>query len=138
MAFARSRFLLLALLFAFACGASAAAMPRFDQFEAKLKIRPEQKQQFEAAMGATQRALLAVGVAAMQLKDRLAQELLKPRPDLRALLEAQEAILEQTRPLFREAREEWLKLYALLDEEQVDIARSFVEDHLGRLLKPLQ
>lgn len=113
-------------------------MPRFDALEAKLKIRPEQKQQFDAAVGATQRAMLAVGLTVMQLKDKLGQELLKPRPDLRSLMETQEALIEQTKPLFREAREEWVKLYAQLDDEQVAIAKSFVDEHIGRLFKQLQ
>ncbi len=79
--------------------------------------------------------MLAVGLVAVQLKDKLGQELLKPRPDFKALMEAQQALIEQTRPLFREAREEWTRLYALLDDEQVAIARSFVDEHIGRLFK---
>ena len=135
VALARFRIVMTALLFAVACSASAISMPRFDTLEAKLKIRPEQKQQFDAAIGATQRAMLAMGLLAVQLKDKLGQELLKPRPDFRALMDAQEALIEQTRPLFREAREEWARLYALLDPEQVAIARSFVDEHIGRLFK---
>jgi hypothetical protein len=134
-AIARFRILFTALLLAVACGASAFELPRFDQLEAKLKIRPEQKQQFDAAVGATQRAMLAVGLIAVQLKDKLGQELLKPRPDFKALMEAQQELIEQTRPLFREARQEWTKLYAQLDDEQVAIARSFVDEHIGRLFK---
>ena len=134
-AIARFRILFTALLLAVACSASAFELPRFDQLEAKLKIRPEQKQQFDAAVGATQRAMLAVGLIAMQLKDKLGQELLKPRPDFKALMEAQQELIEQTRPLFREARQEWTKLYAQLDDEQVAIARSFVDEHIGRLFK---
>ena len=135
MSRARFRIVMTALLLAAACSASAFSMPRFDALEAKLKIRPEQKQQFDAAVGATQRAFLAVGLVAVQLKDKLGQELLKPSPDFRALMDAQEALIEQTRPLFREAREEWAKLYALLDPEQVAIAKSFVDEHIGRLFK---
>jgi hypothetical protein len=134
-ALARLRVAVMVLLLAAACGASAFSMPRFDTLEAKLKIRPEQKQQFDAAVGATQRAMLAVGLVAVQLKEKLAQELLKPRPDFRALMDAQGTLIEQTRPLFREAREEWSRLYALLDPEQVAIARAFVDEHVGRLFK---
>ncbi len=130
----RLRVFFTVLLLAFACDATAMSMPRFDKLERDLKIRPEQKQQFDTAVGATQRALLAVGMTLVQFKDRLAQELLKPRPDMRAFFEAQESLVEQTRPLFREAREEWLRLYAQLDDEQVEVARAFVEQQLGRLL----
>jgi hypothetical protein len=135
---ARIRLLLTALLLGFACTASAISMPRFDTLEAKLKVRPEQKQQFDAAVGATQRAMLAVGMIVMQLKDRLGQELAKPRPDFMALMEAQAELVKQAEPLFREAQREWSKLYALLDDEQLAIAKSFVDEHLGRLFKQLQ
>jgi hypothetical protein len=138
VALARFRLLLTALLLAVACSASALSMPRFDTLEVKLKIRPEQKQQFDAAAGATQRAILAVGLTVLQLKDKLGEELLKPRPDFRSFVETQEALIEQTKPLFREAREEWAKLYALLDDEQLAIAKSFVDEHIGRFFKQLQ
>ena len=139
MALARFRFVLAALLLAIAGDAAAAiSMPRFEKLEERLKIRPEQKEQFDLAVAATQRALLAVGLTAMQLKERLGQELAKPRPDLRGLLDSHQAMIEQTRTMFREAREEWLRLYALLDDEQVAIAKSFVDEHFGRLLRQLQ
>src|ERR1700694_757122 len=126
-----------AILLAVSFGVSAAAMPRFDKLEQTLKIRPEQKEQFDVAVGATQRALLSVALTAMQLKERLAQELSKPWPDLRAFAEAHEAIIEQNRPLFKAAGEEWKKLYALLDDEQVETAKSFVRDNLRENLGTL-
>ena len=121
-----------AILFAVSFGAAAASLPNFDDLEAKLKIRPEQKDQFDMAVGSTKRALFAVGLAGLQLKERLTQELLKDRPDFSALLREQEAVVEQTRPLFREAGEQWKKLYAILDDEQVRIARSYLKENLGR------
>ena len=80
----------------------------------------------------SKRALLAVGLVAMQMKERLAAELMKNDPDFRALIRQQQDILEQARPQFKEAGEEWKKLYALLDDEQVEIAKSFVREHLGK------
>jgi len=124
-----------AILLAVSFGASAAAMPRFDKLEETLKIRPEQKEQFDAAVGATQRALLAVAVSAMKVKQRIDEELSKPWPNFGAFYDLHEEILEQNRPLFKEAGEEWKKLYALLDDEQVDIAKRFLRDNLGRLLR---
>ena len=115
-------------------GASA-GMPNFDNLEQKLKIRPEQKEQFDITVGSTKRALLAVGIAALELKDRLASELAKPAPDFRAFARANEGIIEQTRPLFKEAGTEWKKLYALLDDEQIEIAKSFWTDNLGRFIQ---
>jgi hypothetical protein len=122
-----------AILLAVSFGASAAVMPRFDKLEETLKIRPEQKEQFDVAVGATQRALLSVALTAMQLKERLARELSKPWPDLRAFADAHEALIEQNRPLFKAAGEEWQKLYALLDDEQVEIAKSFLRENLSAL-----
>ena len=117
-----------------ALGASAAA-PNFDQLEQKLKIRPEQKSQYDLAIGATKRALLMIGLTAMQLKERLAVELAKPNPDFVALMRSHQEILEQSRPQFKEAGQEWKKLYALLDPEQVEIAKSFVRDNLSRFIQ---
>lgn len=129
-----ARFFASLLLLFTALGASA-AMPNFDQLEQRLKIRPEQKDQYDLAVGATKRALLAVGLTALQLKDRLAMELAKPRPDFSALARAHEDIIEQNKPLFKEAGVEWKKLHALLDDEQVEIAKSFFREHLGRFIQ---
>jgi hypothetical protein len=127
---------LLPLFIAFAVLGASAAAPNFDQLEQKLKIRPEQKTQYDLAIGATKRALLAIGLTAMQLKERLAVELAKSNPDFVALMRSHQEILEQSRPQFKEAGEEWKKLYALLDPEQVEIAKSFVRDNLSRFIQP--
>jgi hypothetical protein len=121
-----------AILVAASLGATASALPNFGELEQKLKIRPEQKDQFETAVGSTKRALFAVGLAALQLKQRLAQELMKDRPDFGALAREQQMVFEETRPLFREAGDEWKKLYAILDDEQVQIARSYLKENFGR------
>jgi hypothetical protein len=122
------------LLAVAALGACAQQMPRFDTLEQRLKIRPEQKDQYDMAVGATKRALLAVGMSAMEMKQRLAEELMKPRPDFSRLADSYERIVDQHRPLFKEAGDEWKKLYAILDREQVEIAKDFVRDNLGRFL----
>ena len=134
MSVARLRFFLTLLVVAVSLGASA-AMPNFDTLEQRLKIRPEQKEQFDVTVGSTKRALLAIGIAAIQLKDRLTAELSKPAPDFRAFARANEDLVEQTKPLFKEAGEEWKRLYALLDDEQVEIAKSFLREHLGRFIQ---
>ena len=117
-----------------ACAASAAEMPRFDQLEQRLKIRPEQKEQFDMAVGASKRALMAVALSAMEAKQRLVEELMKPRPDFNRLVDTYERVIDQHRPLFKEAGEEWKKLYAILDDEQVEIAKEFLRENLGRVL----
>ncbi len=124
-----------ALLLVFCAGAVAAPiMPRWDQLEKRLKIRPDQKEQFDAAVAATQRALLAVAMSAMEFKERLDRELAKPRPDFGIFFDAQEDLIERNRPLFEEAAREWKKLYALLDDKQVEIVKSYLRENLGNLL----
>jgi hypothetical protein len=126
-----------------ASGASTPAqlndLPQFLQLEGlegALKLTPAQKEQYDMAVGATKRVMLAVTLAAMQAKERLAAELAKPRPDFRALEGLKDELLGETRTLRREAREEWMKLYAMLDPAQVAELRQFLErrlDHLGLL-----
>src|SRR3974390_2894634 len=116
------------MLFAISAGAFAAAMPRFDQLEGSLKLRPQQKEQFDVAVASTQRALLSVTLSAMEYKRKLDAELAKPNPDFGIFFEAQEDLIERHRPLFEEAAREWKKLYALLDDNQVAIARRFLEE----------
>lgn len=121
-------------LFALSFGAQAFEGPDFRQLERALKLRPHQKAQFDAAVASTQRAMLSVGLATLEVKERLKAEFAKPRPDLNILYGVHEQVLEQTRPLFREAREEWSRLYSLMDDDQVAVARAFVENQLSLFL----
>ena len=126
-----------ALLFAVSLGAAAAALPRFDQLEGKLNLRPAQKTQFDIAVASTQRALLAVALTAMQLKQQVVDELAKPRPDFSTLANAHEALIEQNRPLFKAAGDEWKKFYALLDDDQLVIAKKYLRENLEDLFAKL-
>ena len=126
---------LAALMLVFCAGAIAApTMPRFDQLEKRLKIRPDQKAQFDRAVNATQRALLAVAMSAMEFKERLDRELAKARPDFGIFFDAQQDLIERNRPLFEEAAREWNRLYGLLDPEQVEIVKTYLHQELGNLL----
>ena len=129
---ARAVFALLVLAFSMAASA-APAMPRFDELKERLKIRPEQQEQYDLAVGATKRALLAVGLSMMDMKQRLAEELMKPDPDFSRMFEGADRVFEQQRPLFEEAGREWKKLYALLDDRQVEVVKKFLLDNLGQL-----
>ncbi len=122
-------FLLVAASFA----ASAALLPGFDDLQSSLRLDREQKAQFDVAVATTQRALLAVAFSALQLKERIAAELDKPHPDFAALARIQDELIERNRPLFRDARIEWARLYALLDPDQVKIARAYVDEKMDRL-----
>ena len=112
---------------------SPIATPRFDELERRLQIRPEQKEQYEMAVGATKRALLAVGLSVMEMKQRLAEELAKPNPDFSVLFEGADRAFEQQRPLLEEAGREWKKLYAFLDDKQVEVVKQFLLDNLGQI-----
>lgn len=130
------RFLLLIASLVLALPVAAQGNRGFESLERSLRLNPHQKQQFDLAVTATQRAMVAIGLGALQAKSRLAQELLKDRPDPDALFLAQEELIEFSKPHVRAARDEWLRLYAMLDEDQVRIARAFVEEKL-RLLEEM-
>jgi len=125
--------LLVGLSMAASAASSPIATPRFDELERRLQIRPEQKEQYEMAVGATKRALLAVGLSVMEMKQRLAEELMKPNPDFSVLFDGADRVFEQQRPLLEEAGREWKKLYALLDDKQVEVVKQFLLDNLGQL-----
>jgi hypothetical protein len=128
------RAFLAAVLLAFSCGATAQGtlLPLGD-LEARLKLTPEQKGQFDAAAAASQRALFAIGLAALQMKVRIASELAKDRPDPDAIMREQDAIAGMIRPQFEEARTEWTKLYGMLSTEQAAVAREYVDRQLRNL-----
>ena len=127
---------LASLLLLFSFGVQAGPLdPDFETLERALTLKPSQKIQFDVAVGATRRALLGVGLSGLQIKDRVAAELAKPRPDLNVIYEIHEQVVEQNKPLFREAKDEWSKLYPLLDDEQMAIARRYVEGKLSLLLR---
>jgi hypothetical protein len=131
------RFLLVVLAVAAPLATAASSLPpAFERLERALRLTPEQKRQFDVAVTATRRIGVVVAMTGLEFKDRIAEELAKPRPDLRILFDAKDEIVARSRELRREAREEWLKLYEMLDAEQVATLKSFAEarvDHLGAL-----
>lgn len=131
--FLRLLTLLALLVVPLAASAQSLAGPDFGDLEAKLRLSPVQKAQFDVAVGATHRAMLATGLAAMEMKARLAQELARDRPDFERLLADPDALLSQVRPQWTEAQEEWARLYGMLDARQVAIARDYIERRLGAL-----
>lgn len=109
--------------------------PRYDELEARLRLNPAQKEQFDVARAATQRALLSIGLVVLDIKGRLATELAKDRPDFEFLTRDPDALVAQVRPHFREARTEWARLYAMMDDDQVAIAREYMDKQFTRLEK---
>lgn len=128
------RSLLTLLLLAASFGAGAAAHSGdFDQLERQLRLKPHQKEQFAMASSATQIALVATAMSLSQLKQELADELSKPRPDFSGLIRSQQAAFSLNEPLFRQAADEWNKLYVLLEPDQVAIAKRYLEDKMRAL-----
>jgi hypothetical protein len=123
---------LLLLAVSFAAGA-AASSAEFDQLERQLRLKPHQKEQFAMASSATQIALVATAMSLSQLKSELADELAKPRPDFSGLIRSQQAAFNLNEPLFRQAADEWNRLYELLEPDQVAIAKRYVEQKLRQL-----
>ena len=128
----RSVFAAAALLAASAL-AHAASLPGFDELEGSLRLDAAQKAQFHVALAATQRALVFAGLGALQVKDRIADELRKPWPDVNEIARAQNDIVERSRPLFREADREWERFFAMLDREQERRARALIGEKLKEL-----
>jgi hypothetical protein len=113
---------------------AGAQLPGFADFERSLRLTPHQKDQFDVAVAATQRAMIAIGLGVLQAKSRLGNELLKDKPDVEQLMMAQQELLEFSKPHVQSARDEWVRLYATLDDDQVRIARAFIDEKL-RLLE---
>lgn len=132
-AFLRLLTLLALLVLPLAASAQSLGGPDFGDLEAKLRLSPVQKAQFDIAVGATRRAMLATGLVAMEMKARLAQELARDHPDFERLLADPDALLSQVRPQWAEAHQEWTRLYGMLDARQVAIARDYIERRLGAL-----
>jgi hypothetical protein len=127
------RLLLVACLLASwsaAAAGMATQMPDFKQLERELHLKPSQKAQFDVATVALKRSLLASAGTLMELKTQLAEELMKSNPDWAALLDRQRAAYEINAPIYRETLEEWSRLYALLEDDQVVIAKRFLRDAL--------
>jgi hypothetical protein len=139
MTLARFRATFAALLVLASFGAAAATievpqlrMPDFKRLERELRLRPEQKAQYDVAVASLQRTLLASAGIFMELKQQLADELVKPRPDFRRLFSSQRAAFDMLSPLLQETLDEWSKLYALLEQDQLVIAKRFLQDALPR------
>lgn len=114
-------------------GSHAATFPKLAALEQSLDLTAGQKVQFDTAVAATQRAVLAVALRGMALKLRAQAEFGKDRPDLAALAELREANAEATRPLREAARDEWLKLYGMLSNDQVAKVKAHLAEKLEQL-----
>lgn len=129
------KFLATLLLFLVSAAQAGPLDADFDALERMLRLKPAQKEQFDVAVGSTKRALLAVALSGLEIKDRVSKELAKDRPDLNALYDIHDQVIEQNKPLFRAARDDWSKLYAVLEPDQVALAKKYIEERLGGIIK---
>jgi hypothetical protein len=127
----RTVFALLALFLSL--GALASNMPRLEQFGKSLNLTPAQQVQFDAAAAATQRVLAAKAMAGAYFKTQAQTEFAKARPDLDALAKLRDASEAAVHPLHIAARTEWLKLYAMLSDEQVATVKAHLKEKFDNL-----
>jgi len=132
-AYAGTTLLAFLLLFCTEAAAYSIQVPDFNKLERQLRIRPAQKAQFDLTVQATQRALMSVALAGLQVKEQLAQEMAKPMPDLNVLYRLHQDAIDLAGPNFREAGVEWKRLFLMLDRSQVEAAKRFLEEQLGSL-----
>lgn len=135
----RARAFLASLLMLLSLGAMAASitiplpdvqMPDFKRLERELRLNPQQKEQYDVAVASLKRTLIASAGIFAELKDQLSEELLKSSPDYGRILRSQRAAWEMFNPQLQETLTEWSKLYALLEDDQVVIAKRFLRENL--------
>lgn len=114
--------------------AQAVQMPDFQRLEKQLRLKPHQKAQYDVAVVALKRSLVASAGTFAELREQLTDELMKSKPDFLTLLNRQRAAYEINAPIYRETLDEWGKLYALLEDDQVAIAKRFLQDALGEAM----
>jgi len=135
----RMRAFLAACLWLVSLGAFAATlevpdlrMPDFKRLERELRLKPSQKVQYDVAVASLKRTLLASATIFMEMKEQLAAEVTKSNPDFARLWSSQRAAFDMMSPLLAETLDEWQKLYALLEDDQVVIAKRFLQDALPK------
>jgi hypothetical protein len=114
----------------FAALAQSVQMPDFQKLERELRLKPHQKAQYDIAVTSLKRSLIASASTLNELRQQLADELGKSQPDFMTLLSRQRAAYELNAPIYRETLDEWGKLYALLEDDQVLIAKRFLKEAL--------
>lgn len=125
--------LLVAASFAAAAASGPFNLRQLEELERSLDLTPDQKDQYDAAVGATKRMAFQIAMAGLRMKERLREELAKPVPNLGILRELREAIVDEGRPLRREARAEWSKFFAMLDRDQLATLRRFLGERIDEL-----
>jgi hypothetical protein len=107
------------------------SFPAITKVERKLNLTPEQKEQFDVALAASKVAFLALEANHKELRQFAQKELANARPNLEALSGEFDDAMEFGRTATRKARAEWLKLYAMLSDEQVAVVRDALQEKIA-------
>jgi hypothetical protein len=107
------------------------SFPAITKVERKLNLTPAQKVQFDIALEASKSSFVAVEANHKELKQLADLELAKTRPDLEMLANELDESMEQIRVEKAKVRAEWLKLYAMLSDDQVAIVKAALKEKIA-------
>jgi Spy/CpxP family protein refolding chaperone len=101
--------------------------------KASLNLNTSQQTMFDAAV-AQSKAAHEQGRAVMQkVRDAMAAELAKTEPDLAALAAAADDARAQGYALRKQARDQWLQLYATFSPDQKAVVRDLLQKRMARM-----
>jgi hypothetical protein len=107
------------------------SFPAIARIEQKLNLTADQKAQFEVALAASKTAFLAIEENHKELKAFAEQELANTRHDLELLAAELDDAMELGRVQRHNARAEWLKLYAMLSDDQVAVVKTALQEKIA-------
>ena len=107
------------------------SFPAIDRIEGKLNLTPGQKAQFDVALEASKAAFLAIEASHESLKQFAQTELANTRPNLELLTAELDDAREVGKIERNKARAEWLKLYAMLSDEQVATIKEALQEKMA-------
>lgn len=98
----------------------------------KLALDTTQQVMFDNARAQSLAAREKMHANRTGIRAKVETELAKTEPDLAAIASALDAVEEQARAARRQARDEWLKLYATLRPDQKAVVRDAIKVRLDR------
>ena len=109
------------------------ALAMLVEIEGALNLDAAQKAQFDIATTATRQTYEAARARHEQMTAVVDAEMAKARPDLAALANYQDSEMDAARVVDSAARNEWLRLYALLDDTQAAVVKTFLQERMLRI-----
>lgn len=101
--------------------------------KARLNLDSSQQQAWDNAVAQSKAAHQTIGANRQRLHDMAEVELAKPEPDLAALAALADQIHQTNHDAHVAARNEWLKLYAMLSPEQKAVVRDGIAARVARM-----